>query len=168
MLSAGMVIGSALLMTVVVEGEDAVPAAAWSKAQSVATHILDSAGVHAVWGARTAPQATLFLRLSQTRPSSLHPDAAGYAVLSPEGRYAAVFLPGVARTAAQTEVDAGTVLGAIMAHEIGHLLLGPAHSGGVMSARLDRRQMRAAERGELLFRGEDARQIRGTLTALIK
>ena len=46
------------------------------------------------------------------------------------------------------------LLGAAMAHEIGHLLFGPAHAhSGIMSPRLGPREMRLAARGALLFEG---------------
>ena len=147
-------------ITVAVQGEDEVPAAEWSRARRLATRILNRAGLAAIWesGTSCSPPA-LCLHLSRTRPATLHADAAGYAVLLPGAGHASVYLPGVERTASQLGVDRATVLGAAMAHEIGHLLLGPAHSYGVMSTRFDRPQMRAAERGELLFRDEDARRL---------
>lgn len=177
MLSATILLGFLLAVhvsvrptvTLNVRGDDAVPAADWWRARAVTTRILNRAGLDAVWehGADCAPPA-LCVYLSQTRPSTLHADAAGYALLWPGGGYASVFLPGVARTAAALGAEPGTMLGATMAHEIGHLLLGSAHSAGVMSARFDWQQLRAAERGELLFRDEDARRMRLALAALIK
>ena len=159
MFAGTILIGAAITLTV--QGEDAVSAAEWSRARAVATRILNRAGLDVTWDRNRACAApAVCVHLSRTRPSNLHADAAGYAVLSPAASYASVFLPGVERTAAGLEVDPATVLGATIAHEIGHLLLGAAHSRGVMSARFDSQQMRAAERGELLFRDEEARRMR--------
>jgi hypothetical protein len=159
--AGAMHVGVRPAVTVVVQGEDEAPAAEWSRARAIAARILNRAGLATIWvpGTTCGPPA-LCVRLSRTRPATLHFDAAGFAVLLPGGGKASVYLPGVERTALQLGVEYATVLGATMAHEIGHLLLGPAHSSGVMSARFDRPQMRAAERGELLFRDEDARRLR--------
>ena len=161
-LAAGaMHVGVRPVITIVVHGEDQVPAGEWSRARALATRILSRAGLDTLWesGTSCGPPA-LCVRLSRTRPATLHYDAAGFAVLLPGAGHASVCLPGVERTALQLGVDRATVLGATMAHEIGHLLLGGSHSGGIMSARFDRPQMRAAERGQLLFPDEDARRLR--------
>jgi len=54
------------------------------------------------------------------------------------------------------------ILGHAMAHEIGHLLLGPdSHShGGIMRANWDRKFLQEASRGQLLFTRDQARLIR--------
>ena len=84
----------------------------------------------------------------------------GFAVLSPEN-YAAVCWPGVRETAHGLAVEAWIVLGATIAHELGHVLLqSKTHSSGVMSYRLDLPQVRAAGRGELRFAPSDARRLR--------
>jgi hypothetical protein len=148
-------------ITVTLHGQDQLPAAEWSRAQALATRILNRAGLGTTWGSGTACEPpALCVHLSRARPSTLHADTAGYAVLLPGAGHASVYLPGVERTAAQLSVDRATVLGATLAHEIGHLLLGATHTSGIMSARFDRPQMRAAERGELLFCDEDARRLR--------
>jgi len=143
-----------------VTGTDAAPAAEWSKARRVVTRILERAGVVAVWGEGCGPRAVCLQFLS-VRPPQAHEDAAGYAVLTGDGAgYAAVYLPGVARTAEELDADRGLVLGVTMAHEIGHMLLGRAHSRGVMSARFGWREMWSAARGELLFGDAEARRLR--------
>ena len=49
------------------------------------------------------------------------------------GSYATVFYGSVEHTAGGSRARMGRVLGYVMAHEIGHLLLGPQHSAGVMA-----------------------------------
>ena len=70
---------------------------------------------------------------------TLHPEACGVAYLVREtdrGWLATVFSNRIATVATRTGVDAGTLLGLVTAHEIGHLLLGAGYHGwtGVMQA----------------------------------
>jgi hypothetical protein len=62
--------------------------------------------------------------------------------------------------------DAGVVLGLVMAHEIGHLLLGPGHvPDGVMRSAWSRREMEAVRRRWLTFNQREAPRIRRELQA---
>jgi len=68
---------------------------------------------------------------------TVHPEACGVAYLVREtdrGWLATVFSNRVATVATRTGVNAGTLLGLVAAHEIGHLLLGAGYHGwsGVM------------------------------------
>lgn len=70
---------------------------------------------------------------------SLHPDAFGVAYVLKEtdrGWLATVFPDRIAIAASRVDADAGLLLGRVIAHEIGHLLLGVAYHGdaGVMRA----------------------------------
>jgi hypothetical protein len=60
------------------------------------------------------------------------------------------------------DIEKSTILGHVLAHELGHVLLGGnSHSsGGIMTARLQLRELRFAERGKLLFSGPEAAQMR--------
>jgi hypothetical protein len=71
--------------------------------------------------------------------ASLHADAFGVAYVvkgAERGWLATVFPDRIAIAAARVGTDAGTLLGRVMAHEIGHLLLGVGYHGeaGVMRA----------------------------------
>ena len=71
--------------------------------------------------------------------ASLHPDAFGVAYVLKEtdrGWLATVFPDRIAIAAARVDADAGMLLGRVIAHEIGHLLLGVGYHGdaGVMRA----------------------------------
>jgi hypothetical protein len=59
------------------------------------------------------------------------------------------------------EFDIPIILGCVIAHEIGHLLLGSnSHSGlGVMQRRWERKQFRQAMTGILLFTPEQAKRL---------
>ncbi len=71
--------------------------------------------------------------------ATLHPEAYGVTYIVKEtnrGWLATVFSDRIDSAAARVGVDAGTLLGRVMAHEIGHLLLGIDYHGavGVMRA----------------------------------
>jgi len=111
-------------------------------------------------------QADFWLQILKQRPDHLHRDSAGFAILVRSDRsgdsYAAVSYPMVAAAARNLEAPVAEVLGASLAHELGHLVLhSSAHSRvGIMSPRLDRRQIRALERGELLFTADETARLR--------
>jgi hypothetical protein len=93
--------------------------------------------------------------------SSFHavPNELGFAV----GTQAWVFI-GHVRTASEFH-DFFVILGHVMAHELGHLLLGPGHSpSGIMCPSYRRETLRNAEFGRLLFTPEQARRMRAKLT----
>jgi len=94
-------------------------------------------------------------------------DVMGRAPGSPleQGRIAFAFYDPVERFARTYRVDVAVVLGYVMAHEIGHLLLpfGTHSETGVMRARWDSPQARHAIMGRLQFTPEQAEFIRKKL-----
>jgi len=129
-----------------------IPPKTLHAAQERAAHMLASARIKPLW----TDHADLHIQIVATEPHG-YADAAGFAVLIPdETGYAAVSWPAVSRGADQMEVDTAVLLGAVIAHEIGHLLFGPSHThSGVMSPRLGPKEMRLASRGELRFENGD-------------
>jgi hypothetical protein len=77
------------------------------------------------------------------------------------GGYSVVSYTAAERSAESCGRPASLVLGAAMAHEIGHLLLGgQSHAAiGIMVARLDCEKLTRASRGELGFTPDQARRI---------
>ncbi len=70
----------------------------------------------------------------------------------------------IERTAAWQQINAAKLLGIVIAHEIGHLILGEHHSrGGVMGDAWDRRAVGEVCRGWLTFTKTDLERIRGEL-----
>ena len=63
------------------------------------------------------------------------------------------------------DFEAPIILGCVIAHEVGHLLLGPkGHSGsGVMQMRWDRKQIKEAMTGAMLFTPEQARLMQAEM-----
>jgi hypothetical protein len=139
------------LLTIHLSAAPEIPSKTLHAAQDQAVNIFARAKVKLLWVER----ADLQLQIVNREPGGLAADTAGFAVLIPgDSGYAAVAWPAVQRAAAQLEVDPALLLGAAIAHELGHLLLGPAHAhSGIMSPRLGRKEMELAARGELLFDG---------------
>jgi hypothetical protein len=97
-------------------------------------------------------------------PASL--DTLGEAFISDDqsGYLVEVYYKAAQTLASREEVDSGTLLGCVMAHEIGHLLLGPGHApDGVMRALWDARDMDGIRKGWLKFRPDEGVRIRKAL-----
>ena len=80
-----------------------------------------------------------------------------------------IFRHRVEQLADSKDADQAQILGHAMAHEIGHLLLGPnRHSDrGIMRANWDRKTLQEAGRGQLLFTSIQAELIRAGVQARI-
>lgn len=83
---------------------------------------------------------------------------------------ATLFYDRVTEVAAHYRAPVGVILGNLIAHELGHLLLGPdAHAAsGLMRCPWDVAEFRAAERGELRFTPQQARAIRADVARRVK
>jgi hypothetical protein len=121
--------------------------------------------------------AGLVVRWTSAEPRltvTVVPQALGYATaLSPvmgvarrtaSGSTVQVFLKQVQQFARAYDVELGTMLAHVIAHEIGHLLLPPnAHSStGLMQPAWDKALVREAARGSLTFTEAQAAQIRAS------
>ena len=125
-----------------------VPAKTLHTSKDQAARILASAHVKLLWGPRADSQVKIVGE--ELRGASA--DAMGLALMIPGLPHAAISWPAVVRAAGQMEIDPATLLGAVIAHEIGHLLFGPAHAhSGIMSPRLGPREMHLAARDALVF-----------------
>jgi len=90
-------------------------------------------------------------------------DALGFALHSgSRGVLANVFWDRVRRLAGAPQRDPGVLLGHVLAHELGHLLLGPGShcSSNLMRNGWGTRELEWAMRGSLSFLPEEAEQIR--------
>jgi len=159
-----------LKITVVVYNSQAIAERDLASAETIAGRILRQAGVEVQWRPASSADAwtgpgEIPLHLVTAHPANLSRDSNGFAVLMPEGSYAGISVPDVRRTAASLEVDEPSVLGAVLAHEIGHVLLGTReHSAfGVMAPRFGAREILGARRGELLFLRSEGRRIRAAV-----
>ena len=158
-----------------------------TKAKASATDALSRAGLAVTWidcstnvdeerfqPCRNLPESGGFvLRVRPGTPteSFLSADAFGYALLSDKGgfgRYANVYAGGAERRARAEIEMRPVILGYLMAHEIGHLLLkSSAHaSSGLMTAHWGLRELRGANQGALRFSNKEVERIRKNLNAL--
>lgn len=93
-------------------------------------------------------------------------DTMGEAFLSLEsaGYIADVYYEVVASVAAGQEVELPALLGYVIAHELGHLLLGPGHNAkGIMRAGWDLRDIQAIRQGCLKFSPAEGLRMRSIL-----
>jgi hypothetical protein len=168
-----------LRITMRVVDSPVAPVKSLDRAEKIAEQILGNAGVEVVWVHCAAPASAganpcdqdrgptdFWLHMLRRNPPNFYGDVTGYAVLSPlwkdgEG-YAGVSYSKVEAAAKSLDVESSYILGATLAHEIGHLLLGPRchFRTGVMSPRFGREQLGMAARGELLFTPSQAGRIR--------
>jgi hypothetical protein len=141
---------AAVLVAIQLTAPPVVPSKTLHAARDQTARILASAGVKLVW----REHANLQLKIDGDELRGASADAMGLALLIPDLKHATVSWPAVVRAAGQMGVDSTTLLGAAMAHEIGHLLFGAAHTrSGIMSERLGPREMALAARGALVFEG---------------
>jgi hypothetical protein len=165
-------------LTVSVFNDAGVEPFVWSQAQSRATEIMRRSGISLTWldcgaSASTMPDlncsaisypAHLSVRVvAKSSPvkgdifGQSFQDAAG------EGNYVLVYYAAIqAFRSATTAVPAGELLGCVIAHELGHLLLGTAsHSpAGLMSGVWQDPELRQAIRHNLLFSDDQGERMR--------
>jgi hypothetical protein len=92
-------------------------------------------------------------------------DVMGKAFVEDAGGYMAdAYFQAVQATSEKHHGDSGVLLGFVVAHELGHLLLGAGHTpDGVMQAAWGQRQMDALRQRWLKFNEENATRIRRVL-----
>ena len=157
------------------------------KAEQRAADILRKAGVETVWLVCSAGEGThghpecstpftpldLSLNLvasAKARHFPVAKDSYGFAVGSANNEFTSdawVFFDLLQKAASEFQLNTSLVLGNIIAHELGHLLLGAnAHSKwGLMRARWTREDLVAADRGELSFSNLERDRIHNAVIA---
>ena len=153
-------------ITIVVHQPETVPATELARAETIAGGILRRAGIRAVWrnagpGDLTAAPDEIPLHMLPIHPRTLAAEANGYAILMGAHSYAGVSYPAVLRAARSLGSDQSVVLAAVMAHELGHILLGTSThaTNGVMVMRFGPHEIQAAARGELQFLRVEAQRM---------
>jgi hypothetical protein len=156
-----------------------------AQAEVEAAHVFRTIGIEVVWakcGDEVGPGASdvesrFMIRLRNDRPPetwgpvSLDLMGRAYVKAPGEGRMADVFFKMVSAFADRHQTGAEVLLGCVIAHEIGHLLLGPGHStSGIMRSpwrssdtiALNRRwlQFTGPQRAEILLRLRDINRER--------
>jgi hypothetical protein len=164
-------------LTIVVDNYSQASAAVMARAEREADRIFGKAGFSAVWLNCFAGQSAIDTqRFCQKTVAATHVNLRilpapvlnkfqnslfGFAV---HPVLASVYYEYVLRLAKtdDAEFELPIILGCAIAHEIGHLLLGPdSHSGtGIMQRNWEREQLRKAMMGTLLFTSEQSKVIR--------
>jgi len=151
------------------------------RAERVAAELFAHAGIRTDWmncgpaAERTEEQALcneaafplhLQLRIRE-RSLNLGESTLGLSFLDTNGigGHADVFFAGIGPIEQEAHLRTETVLGLVMAHEVGHLLLGSkSHSAsGIMRAHWQRQELSAAGEGALGFSEAEARKMQNRL-----
>ncbi len=148
-----------------------------TQAETEAGFVFRSAGVDVVWrgcevrssrrGADGTPWFLIRLRKDSVPhyagKLSLHAMGRAF-VAGDDGYMADVYWPPVRALAEDTQSSAGSIIGYTMAHELGHLLLGPGHRPrGLMAARWGDDEVRLLDQRSLGFDSIDRARIREKL-----
>jgi hypothetical protein len=171
-------------VTVFVYNDASVPPAVLQRAEQRAGSIFAHANFDVVWvnclppGTeedaqschRIDPPEHFALRIISDATNSTRDAVFGIAFLSPDGsgESSDVFWKRAEDLHATSNLDLGSILGSVMAHEMGHLLLGShAHAvGGIMRARWEGEELRRIAMGTLLFTPQQADLMRGNASRL--
>jgi hypothetical protein len=167
-----------------------VPATEWQTAQLFADKILRTAGVSVTWvrclwnprtgntdcpATETPNQINLVVLSEQsTRRLLDHANAFGMALETPNGSFASrgyIFYGRIQnKCAEQHDINEASLLGAVVVHEIGHLLLGPnSHSSsGIMKPAFDRNNTPKANLSVLQFDRRQSEALRVAVTSRVQ
>src|SRR6266478_2906755 len=168
---------STVSLAVSVFNDAGVEPSVWSQAQSRATEITRHSGISLTWldcgfpagrmpdsdcGAISYPAHLSVRIVAKVSPvkgdifGQTFQDAAG------EGNYVLVYYAGIKEFRAATTVPTGELLGCVIAHELGHLLLGTAsHSpAGLMSGVWQDAELQQAVRHNLFFTSGEGDRMR--------
>ncbi len=168
---------SPLSLIVSVFNDAGVELSVWSQAQGRATEIMGRSGISLIWldcgsPASRAPDpncssisypAHLSVRVvPKVSPVKAHIFGQTFQDTAGEGNYVLVYYASIKAFRAATTIPTGELLGCVIAHELGHLLLGTAsHSqAGLMSAVWQDPELQQAVRGNLFFTGGEGERMR--------
>lgn len=174
--------GQNLRLTGFVYNDAEAPLAVLNRAESRASDIFFQARFDLEWvncGTPMSPESARCATLSDSddvvirilpRANSQESDAKfGMSFLGPDGkgRYSDVFWDKVLELQNDYKGDIGAVLGSVMAHEIGHLMLGShSHSiSGIMRARWDACELQRISMGTLVFLPDQEKKMRDRYTS---
>jgi hypothetical protein len=126
--------------------------------------------VHLIW-TNQDPHFTIVLKSRVSDEISRRAqDAMGFTPGSDDerGRLAFVLIDRVSEVAAGYGASPSLVLGAAIAHEVGHLLISKEHSAtGIMQPYFNQSDFRDARAGRLLFTSEQAEAVRQKVRMLV-
>jgi hypothetical protein len=167
-------------VSVSIYNDAGVPSDILTRAEELAARIFSRAGIEVTWlncprissGGRLtvcshiAP-GHLALRIISRVASSTSDAAFGVAFLAPDGtgRYGDVFWKKAQELHADTNLALADILGNVIAHELGHLLLGSnAHAiSGIMRAQWGSDELLRITMGALMFLPEQSKRMRARI-----
>jgi hypothetical protein len=175
---------SAVSLTVSVFNDAGVEPSVWSQAQSRATEIMRYSGISLIWLDCGFPAGRMLDSNCSKISYPAHLSVRIVAKVSPrkgdifgqtfqdatgEGNYVLVYYAGIKAFRAATTVPTGELLGCVIAHELGHLLLGTAsHSpAGLMSGVWQDAELQQAVRHNLFFSSGEGDRMRLHFAAAI-
>ena len=165
--------GQAVRMGIRLSNTAGVPQWTLAHARELVAGVYARAGVEVVWGGQTeaaTPDVQLTVILTSKPPltSTNNADVLAVAVAAHtgRGRLAYVVWPRVEAFADAKRVQAARVLGRVIAHELGHLLLGHnAHSDeGIMRAHWNKADFAGID-NQAVFSPEQSARIREHITS---
>jgi len=164
-----------------------------AQAEEVAGKILQKSGVEPIWlnciprgeSATHRPVFSCAARSTETflrvnivdwfppELKNVSSEALGLSILPSEaksGRFAYISMPRVKQFASEEEIPPSMLLGIVLAHEIGHLLLGtgPHLPAELMAAGITRTALTRAREGLLLFGPSESVRLRWAVEAVTK
>ncbi len=169
----------ALKITTLLYNYAAVPDRVLEQAEKSAAAVFRRAGIDTVWASGPLSRSEvqdersvgprLYLRIlppSMSERMPAKPTCMGF-TQSWSPPVANVFYDRAQKVVRGRALDLGVILGHLIAHEIGHLLIGEeAHSpSGIMSIPWTPRHARSASRGQLLFTPKEAASMRAKIAA---
>jgi len=171
-------------VTLRVAGEGLVDGRSLTLARRELAEILGHAGLGVLWLTcmpgipdwrsanpcqRDRQPGEFWVRIVIHKPAAVRPEVLASAEIDDDlgMRSAGVYYPAIVETAARHGIPAGALLGAVFAHEVGHLVLGAkAHSHhGLMSPDWRREQFERLSTTGLSFSEKETRMLREELTA---
>ncbi len=140
-------------------------------AEPEASHIVERAGLSLIWRncspgdpceAASDARYLVLLIVKETGKSGL-----GCSFVSQAGGQKAIIgLGNIERLSALSKISKSQILAAVIAHEIGHLLLGPAHTQtGIMHGNWDVHDLCRLEQRQLKFDPDQCRRIHAAVLA---
>lgn len=164
--------GESTRITVFVNDSIGIRAPVLMHGEAEASRLFRAAGVHIDWkncadtpDCRRPPRRNEFVLHIVPKGTTRSDIVFGEAFLGPDGcgKYVDVFFNRILE--ARGDIDVGQLLGAVSAHELGHLLLGShAHSLiGIMQPLWQPQSLRQIAMGNLTFTAEQQKLIRSRL-----
>ena len=159
-----------LTLLVRVTNQTEIPQGPLARALAEATRIYNQIGVRLVWTENSAAEYRFTVRiiskpLGGERVTDLHALGAVPGTKEKRGSLAYAYFGPIERLARAAGTDVAVILGHVIAHELGHLLLPPDSDSmlGVMGTGWNRAQVEAAKKGELVFTKGQEKAIREKL-----